>query len=118
MVWPGPSRGGALRTYVPMTSQGSAYARFRRALLTKNLAIIDAAAAELPRLSLDDALRVLVVMAEKGDRRFERAAARFAGRVTVERGLNPSEAHRVLALAESLPSAPDAVGALLRRVCS
>jgi hypothetical protein len=37
-----------------VTSQGSAHARFRRALLTKNLTIIDAAAAELGRLDLDE----------------------------------------------------------------
>ena len=65
---------------VCVTRQGSAHARFRRALLTKNLTIIDAAAAELGRLDLDDALRVLVVMAEKRDPRFARAAARFAAR--------------------------------------
>jgi hypothetical protein len=34
--------------------------------------IIDAAAAELGRLGLEDALRMLVVMAEKGDPRFPR----------------------------------------------
>jgi hypothetical protein len=33
-----------------MTSQGSPYARFRRALKTRNLTIIRAAAAELPRI--------------------------------------------------------------------
>ena len=35
-----------MRTCVRMTSQGSAYARFRRALLTKNLTLIRLAAAE------------------------------------------------------------------------
>jgi hypothetical protein len=42
------------------------------------MTIIDAAAAELGRLGLEDALRMLVVMAEKGDPRFPEAAARFA----------------------------------------
>ena len=37
-----------------MTSQGSAYARFRRALATGNLTIIRAAAADLPQIRLDD----------------------------------------------------------------
>jgi hypothetical protein len=63
-----------------MTSQGSPHARFRRALLTKNMTIIDAAAAELGRLGLEDALPMLVVMAEKGDPCFPEAAARFAAR--------------------------------------
>jgi hypothetical protein len=38
--------------------------------------LIDAAAAELGRLTLEDALRVLAVMAEKRDARFAKAAAR------------------------------------------
>jgi hypothetical protein len=101
-----------------MTSQGSAHARFRRALLTKNLTLIDAAAAEVGRLDLEDSLRVLIVMAEKRDPRFERAAARYAARVTLERRLAPGEAHRALALAESLPQAPDHVAALLRELCA
>jgi hypothetical protein len=40
-----------------VTSQGHAYARFRRALLTKNVRLIDAAARELTQVSLEDALR-------------------------------------------------------------
>jgi hypothetical protein len=87
-----------------MTSQGRHYSRFRRALLTKDLQL--AAATELPTVRLDDALRVLVVMAERRDPRFDKAAARFAARVVLERRLGPSEAHRILALAESLPTRP------------
>ena len=96
-------------------SEGSPHARFRRALLTKNVRLIDAAAAELQSIALDDALRILVVLAEKGDPRYEKAAARFAARAVLERRLSPSEGHRVLALAESLPSAPEAVALLLLR---
>jgi hypothetical protein len=51
-----------------VTSQGHADARFRRALLTKNVRLIDAAARELTRVSLEDALRILLVLAEKGAR--------------------------------------------------
>jgi hypothetical protein len=39
-----------------VTSQGSAYARFRRALKTGNINVIRGAAAELPRVDLGDAL--------------------------------------------------------------
>jgi hypothetical protein len=56
------------------------YASFRRALLSKNVRLIDAAARELPQISLEDALRILVVLAEKRDERFARAAARFAAK--------------------------------------
>jgi hypothetical protein len=45
-----------------VTSQGHAYSRSRRALLTKNLRLIDAAARELGRVGLEDALRILVVL--------------------------------------------------------
>jgi hypothetical protein len=98
-----------------VTSQGSAYARFKRALLTKNVTIIDAAARDLPQVSLEDALRILVVLAERRDPRFQRAAARFAARVTIEKRLSPPESHRILALAESLPSAPEAIALILRQ---
>ena len=101
-----------------MTSQGSAYAHFRRALLTKNVRLIDAAARELSQVSLEDALRILVVLAEKRDERFERAAARFAARATTERRLDLAEARYVLALAEALPRSPDAVALLLRVYCA
>ena len=101
-----------------VTSQGHAYARFRRALLTKNVRLIDAAARELTEISLEDALRILVVLAEKGDTRFERAAARFASRVTAEQGLRLADARYVLALAEALPRSPDAVALLLRSYCA
>jgi hypothetical protein len=100
-----------------LTSQGHPYSRFRRALLTKNPVLINAAARELEVIALDDALRILVVFAERRDPRFEHAAARFAARVTMERRLAPGEAHQVLALAESLPSSPDTVAQLLRRYC-
>jgi hypothetical protein len=100
-----------------VTSQGRAYSRFRRALLTKNVRLIDAAARELAQISLDDALRILVVLAEKRDQRFERAAARFAGRVTTERRLDLADARCVLALAEALPRSPDAVALLLAGYC-
>jgi hypothetical protein len=98
-----------------MTSQGSPHARFRRALLTGNMTLVDAAARELPRLGLEDALRVVVVMAAKRDPRFDRAAARFAARATIERRLGLAEARYALALVEALPASPDSIGELLRR---
>ena len=94
-----------------VTSQGHAHARFRRALLTKNVMLISAAAADLQHVELDDALRVLLVLAEKGAARYERAAARFAARVT-------HEARYVLALAEALPRSPDSIAELLRPFCA
>ena len=38
--------------------KGGSYSRFRRALDTGNLTLVRAAAAELPTITLDDALRI------------------------------------------------------------
>jgi hypothetical protein len=80
--------------------------------------LISAAAADLQHVALDDALRVLLVLAEKSDARSERAAARFAARVTCERRLALAEARYVLPLAEALPRSPDAIAELLRPYCA
>jgi hypothetical protein len=45
-----------------VTSQGSTYARFRRALKTGNLTLIRNAAAELPSVDLVDALEVCIAI--------------------------------------------------------
>jgi hypothetical protein len=101
-----------------MSIKGSSYANFRRALLGGNLTIIEAAAAELESIELEDALRILVVMGRVGDARYPRAGAKWAARVTAERRLGLQESRRVLALVEVLPEAPDAVEPLLRRACA
>jgi hypothetical protein len=98
-----------------VTSQGHAHARFRRTLLTKNLKLIEAGSRELQHVGLDDALRVMVDVRRAP--RYERAAARFAARVMMERRLGLAQARYVLALAEALPRSPDAVGLLLRPYC-
>lgn len=67
-----------------MTSQGSPYARFRRALATGNLTIIRAAAAELPRVDLGDALSVCMAIRAAEPMRFERAALRWLARFATE----------------------------------
>ena len=68
-----------------VTSQGSPYARFRRALGTRNPNLALAAAAELRRISLADALAVCMVLAAAEDRRFSRAAGRWLERYATER---------------------------------
>jgi hypothetical protein len=68
-----------------MTSHGSAYARFQRALRTNNLQIIRAAAAELPRVDLPDALAVCAVIRRRRPQDFERAALRWLARFVAER---------------------------------
>jgi len=68
-----------------MTSDGSPYSRFQRALKTRNLSIIRAAVAELPNVSLLDALSICVVIRERQPDAFERAAVRWLGRFATER---------------------------------
>jgi hypothetical protein len=100
-----------------VTSQGSPHSRFRRALASGNILLIEAAARDLPQpLQLKDALEVLEALAAADDPRYARAAARFVARLTRERDLTLADARYVLALAEALPSAP-AVGEILRRYC-
>lgn len=67
-----------------MTSQGSPYGRFQRCLATGNPLLVDAAAAELPRISLEDALAICLVYVTAGDRRAARALTRWLGHLLVE----------------------------------
>lgn len=97
-----------------MGDHGHAYPRFRRALLTKNLALVDAAARELPRVDLADALKILVLMADQRDARFQRAAARWAARATGELGLDLDQSRRLFALVDALPEAPEVIAEHLR----
>lgn len=68
-----------------MTSQGSSYSRFQRALTTGNLHIIRAAAAELPHIELEDAARICAVIAERRPDRLDAAGTRWIHRLCTER---------------------------------
>jgi hypothetical protein len=67
-----------------VTSDGNPYARFKRALDTGNEALVTAAALELPRVTLEDALRICLVLRTGDPDRFERAAVRWLGRSALE----------------------------------
>jgi hypothetical protein len=98
-----------------MSSQGRASARFQRALTTSNLQLVEAAAAELPSIRLEDALAIVVLLAEARDPRFERAAARWVGRLLTETPAHLRDARFALALVEHLPDCRDALHGLARR---
>jgi hypothetical protein len=84
--------------------KGSPYAYFRRTLETQKLSIVLPAAAELPYINLSDSLEILTLMAQEGDPRFERAAARWIGRLLVETPpVTLKEARWVIAMVEQLP---------------
>jgi hypothetical protein len=67
-----------------VTSQGSARARFGRALATGNPTIVLAAAAELGQLTLTDALAVTLVLLPADRDRYDRAAVRWHARWCLE----------------------------------
>src|SRR5579859_1871003 len=103
-----------MRTYVRMTSEGSPYQRFRRALATGNASLVTAAALELPRVALDDALRICLVL-RGGDReRYERAAVRWLGRFALE-GRNVTIEDLRLA-ADALDALPDRAAEAMERL--
>ena len=72
-----------------MTSQGTPHGRFSRAVANGNLRGAEMAARELGRLSLDDALRLCLLLAEHDPPRFDRAALRWLERYIAERGSVP-----------------------------
>ena len=86
-----------------MTSQGSAYARFRRALAGRNPTLAWAAAGELQSVGLADALALCLVVA--GDpSKYARAAARWHARYCTElAGVTMAESQLVLAALQALP---------------
>jgi hypothetical protein len=67
-----------------VTSQGSPYGRFRRAVDRGNLLEAEANARELGRLSLADALDYCDLLARQTPERYERAALRWHGRWEAE----------------------------------
>jgi hypothetical protein len=67
-----------------VTAQGHPRAIFNRAVERGNLVIAEATARELGRLRLEEALRLLLLYAEKEPIKFERAALRWLGRYVTE----------------------------------
>jgi hypothetical protein len=95
--------------------KGSPYANFSRALETRKLSIVLAAAAELQAIQLDDALEILILMAAENHPRFDRAAARWVGRLLAEMPIGLADARFVLALVERLPHGAETVRRFARR---
>src|SRR3954470_22405747 len=84
--------------------KGSPYGHFRRTLEIGKLPMVLAAAAELPPLQLDDALEVLILMADQSPpARYRAPAARWCGRLAVERGASLTELRLAVAACELLP---------------
>jgi hypothetical protein len=63
-----------------MSSPGSAYSQFKRALERRNFVLAWALAAELPKVPLADALSLLLLALDQQPWRFETAAPRWQAR--------------------------------------
>jgi hypothetical protein len=102
-----------------VTSDGSPYARFRRALETGNELLVVAAAKELPQVGLEDALRICLVLRDGDPVRYERAAVRWLGRFALEARSVTIDALRMAADAlDALPERPPEAMERLQAICT
>jgi hypothetical protein len=101
-----------------MTSDGSAYSRFRRALETGNIHLVVTAALELPYISLPDALRIVLVYRDGDPGRYERAAVRWLGRFCLEaKGLKIEDVQAAADALHVLPEHPAEGMEALQEIC-
>jgi hypothetical protein len=102
-----------------VTSQGSAYSRFKRALDRRNFLLAWTMAAELPKVPLADALSLLLLALDHQPWRFETAAPRWHARLCDEARLTLAETQLALSALHAL-ARPGAVGGAqgLVAVCS
>lgn len=102
-----------------VTSQGSPYTRFQRALTTGNLLLVRAAALELPRVDLHDALRICLLIHRGDPDRYEQAAIRRLGRLCLEHpGIGFDELAQGLAAFRALPTQTAPALDALRTLCA
>ena len=118
MALRGVGRLTQMGTCVRMTSDGSAYARFRRALNTGNKTLVIAAARELPHVDLNDALRICLVLRDGDPEQYERAAVRWLGRFALEaRGVTIDALRLAADALDALPDCAAEAMESLQRLC-
>ena len=101
-----------------MTSHGSPYARFQRALRIGRLSMVRAAAAELPRIDLDDALAICLLIERQDGERYERAVVRWLARLAMEApAVGIDDLREGLVAFEALPYNPVAAADTLAELC-
>jgi hypothetical protein len=102
-----------------VTSQGSAYHRFRRALDRANVTEALSAAAELGFVGLAEALELTLLLADKEPEKYDRAAVRWHVRFVYDsKNVDLRESLAVLALLAAIPAnrlAAEALAELLSR---
>jgi hypothetical protein len=82
--FPESSPGLELCEHVFVTAEGHPYSRFRRAIERRALWAAEDAARELPDISLEDALALVHLYADRRSPKYERAALRWLERYLVE----------------------------------
>jgi hypothetical protein len=101
-----------------VTSDGNPYSRFRRALETGNETLVTATARELPRIALDDALRICLVLRGGDPTRYERAAVRWLGRFALEaRDVTIEDLRAAADALDALPGRAAEAMERLQRLC-
>src|SRR3954464_10505095 len=101
-------------TCVRVSIKGHPYRWFAAALERRDLAGVKAAAAELERVNVTDALSIVVLMAERHDRALDRAAARWLARLVIEhRAIGLNELRHALTALELLARNADEAHARL-----
>jgi hypothetical protein len=94
-----------------MTSQGSLYGQFQKALKRRNVLQATTLARELGSLSLAPALALTILYAYEDPARYDRAAARWLGRYAIETGATLNAVNLAGAALAALP-AEEALAAL------
>src|SRR5919202_54789 len=87
-----------------MTSQGSAHARFQRAIKRGHVLNAEIAARELGSLSPAESLSLVLLYQRSGDEKFERAARRWIRRVQIDHSLRHQEVELLRAAMGALGS--------------
>jgi hypothetical protein len=86
-------------------SEGSPYARLRRALDHSNLTEALAAAGDLPHVGLVEALELVLLVCDRAPEKYERAVLRWCVRFVRETpGVSLADAQAILALLALLPT--------------
>ena len=103
---PGDSGSARLKCkceHVFVTSQGTTYSQFKRALERRNFMLAWTMAAELPKVPLADGLELLLLAHDVEPARFDRAVPGWHARLCSEQRLSSGKAQLALAALNALP---------------
>jgi hypothetical protein len=104
--------------HVFVTIKGRPYTWLRDALARGDLAGVRAAALEVPRVQLADALAIVLLMAEHGDGALDPAATKWVGRLALERqSVRLVDLQLAVVALEILPQRPRDARAILADLC-